>query len=273
MSSSEEEKKEEELSVSTSSGSSDDDEEEEAVVEDPLQLDPPTFALPAGDDIELWSIRMPISVDHEALNGMKFSVDKKNMGSLKSSKGEKYGVVLGDTFESDSFRLLVEDGDFLVPSDVTFTKHLNIIHADAVNVVKQTDLAPGIDRAPKPVDPVRKAYSVVPQKSGLKRRWMPPGLPPTEDVSRTEKAKKLITGLSIIHRSNAQKSNREVVEMEDASPAPTSKRRRKKEESEENDEQNGSVKIEAEDEKARKAAKKAKKEAKKAKKEKRKSKD
>jgi hypothetical protein len=132
----------------------------------------------------------------------------------------------------------------------------------------------------------------------LKRRWMPPGLPPTDDVSRTDKAKQLISGLSFMHSSNVQKPRSGgAVEVRDASPIkspPPKKRQRKVETDDEEDEAdahksspatNGTtaikleldkeaspqssskVKKETKEEKqARKAEKKAKKEAKKTKK-------
>jgi hypothetical protein len=293
----------EEMKVEDSDDSSSEEEEEEE--EDPLKLEPPTFSLPVDGDFELWTIRMPINVDLDALNGMKLSLDKKQLGVLKS-KDKKYGVVLGEPFETESFRVLVEqDGEFLVPTKVPIAKHLNIVHADALKEIKQTDLAPGIERAPTPVGPVRKAYSVVPQKSGLKRRWMPPGLPPTDDVSRTDKAKQLISGLSFMHSSHVQAPmSGGAVEVRDASPIkspPPKKRQRKVETDDEIDDDavqnspatNGTsvVKLELDEEatpqssskkvkketkeekQARKTEKKAKKESKKAKKEKRKSKD
>lgn len=194
--------------------------------DDPLKLHPTTFALPDNDeDYELWTIRMPVSVDHTALHGIKLSLDKKLFGMIQSGD-QKFGVVSGDAFENESFRVLVEaDDNFMIPASVPFAKHLNLMHADAIKEIPQTDLAPGIDRAPTPVDAVRKAYSLVPPKSGLKRRWMPSGAPPA--LSKTKEAKQLIQGLVDYHSCNARKGTSLVVEeIKDATPikSPSVKR-------------------------------------------------
>jgi hypothetical protein len=222
MSSSEEE--EEEHKSSEEAEESDPESEEEQAPDDPLKLQPPTFSLPDDDEYELWTIRMPISVDHSALDGIKLSLDKKQLGMIESGS-EKFGVVLGDAFENESFRVLVEDDNgLMIPSNVPFAKHLNLVHGDAIKEIPETDLAPGIERAPAPADPVRKAYSVVPQKAGLKRRWMPNGVPPA--ASRTDTAQYLMAGLVEFHTKNVQKS---ATEIKDVSPvkSPPPKRRRK----------------------------------------------
>jgi hypothetical protein len=283
---------EEENHSSDEEGDSAPESEDGQVHDDPLKLEPTTFTLPDIDeDYELWTIRMPVSVDHTGLHGVKLSLDKKVLGMIQSG-GHKFGVVLGDAFENESFRVLVEaDDNLMIPTTVPFGKHLNLVHADAIKEIPQTDLAPGIDRAPVPVDPIRKAYSVVPQKTGLKRRWMPSGAPPA--LSKTKKAKQLIQGLVDYHSSKARKrTSLLVAEIKDATPIkcqnvgevdddgilltqenPTPTKRKVNHEDDVDGNESGKVtssskvKKEADNDSIeRRSAKKAKKEAKKAKK-------
>ena len=251
---------------------------------------------------------MPVSVDHTTLHGTKLSIDKKILGIVQSGD-QKYGVVLGEAFENESFRVLVEgENKFMVPAMVPFAKHLNVAHYDAIKEVSHTDLAPGVDRAPTPIGPVRKAYSVVPQKTGLKRRWMPSGVPPA--ATQTKKAQDFMEGLLEYHARHVHKGTMSgVTEIKDASPikSPPPKPKRKKDlntddhdqlltqenspstrrtikhetvlnENEVEEKENGSsIKVTKEpsiddDSEAKRSAKKAKKEAQKAKKEKKKAK-
>ncbi|KAI2497265.1 DNA-directed RNA polymerase I subunit RPA34.5 [Fragilaria crotonensis] len=224
----------EEVDASHASGESDDSDAESEEAEaknDPLRLPPSSFSMPAEDaDFELWTIRMPVSVDHTALHGTKLSLDNKILGMIQSGD-QKYGVVLGEAFENESFRVLVEgENEFMVPTTcVPFAKHLNVVHYDAIKEISQTDLAPGVDRAPTPIDPIRKAYSVVPQKTGLKRRWMPSGVPPAS--TQTKKAQDFMEGLLEYHARHVHKGSMSgVTEIKDASPmkSPPPKPKRKK---------------------------------------------
>ena len=218
---------------SHASGESDDSDAESVEAEtqnDPLRLPPSSFSMPADDaDYELWTIRMPVSVDHTSLHGTKLSLDKKILGMIQSG-GQKYGVTFGEAFENESFRVLVEgENKFMIPAGVPFAKHLNVAHYDAIKEISQTDLAPGVDRAPTPIDPIRKAYSVVPQKTGLKRRWMPSGVPPA--ATQTKKAQDFMEGLLEYHARHVHKGTMSgVTEMKDASPikSPPPKPKRRK---------------------------------------------
>jgi hypothetical protein len=213
------------------------------------------------------------------------------MGIFKHDK-QTYGLILGDSTETESFRVLVEEGDYLVPSKLAFARHIHAVHQDALEEIVETDLAPGIDRAPQPVDPVRKAYDVVPQKAGLKRRWTPMGVPDTGELSHTNKAQKLIRGMTEFHERRVKlvrdvgKAFQEKDKTSVNSPDLQRKRKRtiqqkgegKKElavtkedpnkgEKTDKEEEAPSTKKESNEErKKRKAEKKARKEAKKAKK-------
>jgi hypothetical protein len=165
---------------------------------------------------ELWTIRLPSIVSTEDLEGCSLQLDSSNNPVVSSSslesKGSKYSFQWGHPVENVSFRVLVpssapvKDGSsssssssedeydspcdessddderipkdkFLVPSSAPFQRHVNVVMTAGVTV-SETDVAPRRGHAPTAdgVDPIRHAYSHVPQKTGLlKRRWMPLG--------------------------------------------------------------------------------------------------
>ena len=148
--------------------------EESGNARDPQRLSPPTFTLPANmDDYEVWTVRLPTSLDIDLLQGIE--IDTTNNASLATFQADNvdYGLTNGDASENEQFRLLLRDDDFLRPYARPFDRHVNV-----TAVVEETldiELAPRLETAPTPADPVRRSYSHVPQASGLKRRWMPPG--------------------------------------------------------------------------------------------------
>jgi hypothetical protein len=125
-------------------------------------------------------------------------------------------MTLGDTFENDTFRVLeplsgrkkknqrgdddgsdsasASDSDddnpnkkrkendkdlddevmkkLLRPSSKPFTRHFNVLKA--FTHMSETQMAPL--NGPDPIDPMRHAYEPIPQRMGLKRRWMPFGV-------------------------------------------------------------------------------------------------
>lgn len=182
---------------SSSENESSTPEEEEPEKVDPLKLHPPSFSLP-DDDFELWTIRLPRSVDPSLLDGMKLSTGERQTATLKAGE-TTYGITFGNAVESESFRVLVENEEgFMIPTKKSFVKSVNIVNEETLKDIVEAELAPGIDQAPTPVDNVRHAYSTVPQRSGLKRRWMPLGIPlptsePHKDAEITEKRKKVKT--------------------------------------------------------------------------------
>ena len=228
----------------SSEGSDDSDaesEEEEEQV-DPLKLPPSSFSLPDGHQTyELWTIRMPVSVDHTVLNGVKLSLDNKVLGMVDSGDS-KYGLVFGESSENESFRVLVEhDKKFMIPTNTPFAKHLNVVLADVIKEIPDTELAPGVDRAPTPIDPLRKAYSVVHQKQGLKRRWMPSGIPAALSKS-DNKSQHIVQGLQDDHaRQSTKGATSSFTEIKDASPivSPPKKKKRHRDSARSNDDDRG----------------------------------
>lgn len=145
---------------------------------DRLTLSPPAFSLPQNmDDYELWTVRLPTSLDIAALQDIELDIEK--LGTFQADDVE-YGMTYGHAVENEHFRLLVRNdgsggGDYLHLHNRPFDRHVNVVDASSLVETVDTELAPRLEMAPPPVDPVRICYSHIPQASGLKRRWMPPG--------------------------------------------------------------------------------------------------
>jgi hypothetical protein len=147
--------------------------EENGSRRDRLTLSPPTFSIPNDlDDYELWTVRLPTSLNIEALQGIELDAEKLGIFQAESMA---YGMTYGHPVENENFRLLLKSGDFLHFHDQPFTRHVNVVDAMSLKDTVGTELAPRLETAPPTADPVRKSYSHIPQASGLKRRWMPPG--------------------------------------------------------------------------------------------------
>ena len=157
------------------------------------ELEPPTFRLPENPDrFELWTVRLPRNVDLQELHGCHVDVNlsssrQPEVPTFKNTNGKKCTFQFGDPIENESFRLLLpkeidedamEDDDerFLYPSNMSFRRHVRI--APTIGKTGELDVAPSTENAPEPVDPMRHAYASVPQKKGLKRRWVPMGATP-----------------------------------------------------------------------------------------------
>jgi len=300
-----------------------------ATITNSLRLDPPTFTIDEEEDddnIELWSFRLPVAFPLQALKGLELPITTTttNGGGLPATKisvdGQEYRVELGDAEDTESFRVLIpqkgknrnggdldgsdgngssteeddegmnnnKDSRMLVPSKRIFTKHFSIL-SDVLHMT-ESQLAPR--EGPTPKDKMRHAYSHVPQRTGLKRRWMPLGVDHEPTIVETaaepialskHKATKPSTHNSTsttkgkTKQQKAPLSSSEVVVEggRDETSTPSQKRLKKEEEKDENDtstddDDEKNEKLSKSERKAKKAekkaAKKAKKEAKKAKK-------
>jgi DNA-directed RNA polymerase I subunit RPA34.5 len=188
-------------------------------------LDPPTFQLPiaSADDnnrYELWSVRLPASVNLQDLQGYSFELNDaaSAAAAVKSenfeSNGEKYTLQSGHAVENETFRLLLrktnddddddssddddDDDDMLgkkimTPCPRPFQRHFNVVRA--IEGVSDMELAPRQMASSADPMPMRHAYEPVSQKTGMKRRWTPPGAAgapstrtslPTTKMPRTE---------------------------------------------------------------------------------------
>lgn len=246
------------------------------VVPERLSLPRPEFNIDADDEnLEVWTMRVPVNVPINSLNGVNISMQ----GGEFQVGDQDYKIIPGDTVESDSFRVLIplddagkdsssEDSDdqekdkrqqYLQPFSRPFSRHWNVVAA--IPELSETKLAPR--EGPKPQDKMRHAYTPVAQRTGLKRRWMPLGVKVDpaalaqtlksepklkERRVKLENAKK---GKAIDATPPEKRTKVEISETPKSTPSQSDKKSTKAE---------------------KKAAKKAKKDAKKAKKEKRKSK-
>ncbi len=165
------------------------------------------------DRYELWTVRVPVSMKVEELNGVTIDLNALRNGRMELSDG-KYVLSQGESNENETFRVLVpesgknsdsgsdsnsdsdsssfsdsDDEDeakkkkksenknnnkfLLYPSRKGFSRHLNI-HKNLLERKTEAELAPS--KGPDPVGcKLKHSYSHIPQRKGLKRRWMPFG--------------------------------------------------------------------------------------------------
>lgn len=163
---------------------------------------------------ELWTFRVPSGMNVSDLNGVEIDLTaiskNNNNGGMKINDG-KFALTQGDGVENENFRVLVPGGSgkkkkddssssddddddsdssdsdddgknkkkkdenkyLLHPSSKGFARHFNV--NQAFTRKSEAQLAPR--QGPKPVeDNLRHAYSHIPQRTGMKRRWMPLGV-------------------------------------------------------------------------------------------------
>ena len=173
-------------------------------------LKPPSFAPPPGlisdrSRFKLCSVRVPSSFDVSALDGLKLDLEdhkqSQQQGTVMAKfdfDGRPHGLVRGHPVESETFRLLVRaadgtssdgdgdnDGDndgesgrlrTMRPLPLRFDWHMNLSDLSGRDRI-DVELAPGAERAPVPSkkEALRVAYAHVPQRTGLRRRWIPAG--------------------------------------------------------------------------------------------------
>lgn len=161
-------------------------------------------------NVELWTFRVPVGLPISALEGMEIHLDDDGwQGRFHAGPEEtEYQVSAGCSTENETFRVLIpttssdssrrriideDDSDsddddttsdnkndkedtkagmYLHPAPRPFRRHFNVIKAFPKR--SEMDLAPL--KGPEPIDPMRHSYAPVPQRAGLKRRWMPQGM-------------------------------------------------------------------------------------------------
>eukprot|EP00980_Cylindrotheca_fusiformis_P014444 scaffold3857_cov127-Cylindrotheca_fusiformis.AAC.1 len=248
-----------------------------------LKLPRPDFSFDSDDnDLELWTFRLPTNVPLSSLNELEIDLNGNNAPFEVGDR--KYKITVGDKVDNESFRVLVpaeddlsessdsdkyddddddktsEKQELLQPSSLPFARHWNVV--SAIPELSERDLAPR--EGPPPVDKMRTAYSHVPQRTGLKRRWMPMGVKFESSVSDVATKQQVEDNGS--EKGESKQTKRVKREAKAITPSSI-------EDDHDKDTSTPSIRSDKKAMKAeKKAAKKAKKEAKKAKKEKRKSK-
>jgi hypothetical protein len=161
-----------------------------------LTLDPPAFTLEdENPDLEIFTFRMPSRIPLNSLDKLEFDLSGTKPCTFQAGDA-KYKLQLGTAVENESFRVLVpkakakkaddkdsddsdddddDDEKYLQPASIIFSRHFNVLAT--TKELNERTIAPHQDKAPANVDPMFRAYSHVPQKTGLKRRWMPLGVP------------------------------------------------------------------------------------------------
>jgi len=141
---------------------------------------------------ELWTVRIPVGMKIDELNGVEINLKALQTGRMELNNG-KYVLSQGESNENETFRVLVPDGDdsdddssnsdsnsnsnsnkfLLHPSRKGFSRHFNV-HKNILERKTEAELAPS--KGPDPIGcTLKHSYSHIPQRKGLKRRWMPLG--------------------------------------------------------------------------------------------------
>jgi len=163
---------------------------------------PSSFELPTTNDDsdhEIWLLRASSHIDVLGLlNGVTFSMLPDSsaaaannvLSRFQSKDANHYLLTLGDASELDDLRVLVPDKTYphrseLIPRGPFEQQiHLASTASCSTNMRENPSVLPNEDVAHKSavgkpcsgsVDSMRLAYTPVPQKPGLKRRWTMPG--------------------------------------------------------------------------------------------------
>jgi hypothetical protein len=186
------------------------------------------------DNYELWTFRLPLGIDVDDLKNLVFDPSDPSSVTFKaSSSTQKYSLSIGHSVENESFRVLIpnqkEDDDdeedeeeptILVPSQLRFQKHFNVVQA--VSVPRETELAPSSD-VPLP-DSVRRAYGHVPQKRDLKRRWKPIGFSDALTTFLEDVTKSSTCHASVPETKRSLSNDKDYRSDEDSQQSPVAKR-------------------------------------------------
>ena len=159
------------------------------------------FRLPAEyatdpDRFEFWTVRVPAAMNLEDMQGCQIKNKEDcyvTSDSVASTSPTKFALHVGNGAENESLRMIIPRTQLNVDDDESdddsndeedkktlmvalsegFTRHMNVVEHRETRTEQQ--LAPHPDEAPDAGSALRRAYTSVPQKTGLKRRWQPSG--------------------------------------------------------------------------------------------------
>jgi hypothetical protein len=162
--------------------------------------------------------------------------DDDSEGSSRKKKAKKNMKTKSDGDEPGTRTKAESDnsgGRCLHFSSKPFTRHFNVIK-DFPHM-SETQMAPL--KGPKSVEPMRRAYTPIPQRKGLKRRWIPPGGKKSEDdasadpmmISMPAKSKKVEKD-TVETVTSAKKNVDNAVSSSSSSPLSPTKKKWKAEE-------------------------------------------
>ena len=211
------------------------------------------------DRYEFWTVRVPVGMEIEELNGVTIDLNalQKN-GRMEVSDGN-YVLSQGESNENETFRVLVpasgekndnsdsdsdsddsnndsdsdnDNNKFLLhPSRKGFSRHLNI-HKNLLQRKTEAELAPS--QGPDPVGcKLRHSYSHIPQRKGLKRRWMPLGntqkaidIDPELITRKADKPKPTVDNNTTANEENSSMDEDTTPVKQEKPKSPSKKRRR-----------------------------------------------
>ena len=225
-------------------------------------------------NFELWTFRVPSEMNIKDLHGVELVLNGDNKKSTIQQINDKFTLKQGESVENHNFRVLVngnngsgkdddsnsssssssdsddDDDDkttnttapkyLLHPSSKTFTRHFNV---NSALYTKKTEMELAPRNGPKPSfandgTKLRHAYSSIPQRTGMKRRWMPLGVPKTkakeipislmENISTKNDSKNAANATAITSDDDADSNNNDVKKKRDASSGSNSSSKKKK---------------------------------------------
>ncbi|OEU21862.1 hypothetical protein FRACYDRAFT_232007 [Fragilariopsis cylindrus CCMP1102] len=226
-------------------------------------------------NFELWTFRVPSEMNIKDLHGVELVLNGDNKKSTIQQINDKFTLKQGESVENHNFRVLVngnngsgkdddsnssssssdsdDDEDkttnttapkyLLHPSSKTFTRHFNV---NSALYTKKTEMELAPRNGPKPSfandgTKLRHAYSSIPQRTGMKRRWMPLGVPKTkakeipislmENISTKNDSKNAANATAITSDDDADSHNNDIKKKRDASSGSSSSSKKKKGES------------------------------------------
>ena len=224
-------------------------------------------------NFELWTFRVPSEMNIKDLHGVELVLNGDNKKSTIQQINDKFTLKQGESVENHNFRVLVngnngsgkdddsnsssssssdsdDDDDkttnttapkyLLHPSSKTFTRHFNV---NSALYTKKTEMELAPRNGPKPSfandgTTLRHAYSSIPQRTGMKRRWMPLGVPKTkakeipislmENISTKNDSKNAANATAITSDDDADSTNNDIKKKRDASRGSSSSSSKKK---------------------------------------------
>ena len=224
-------------------------------------------------NFELWTFRVPSEMNIKDLHGVELVLNGDNKKSTIQQINDKFTLKQGESVENHNFRVLVngnngsgkdddsnssssssdsddDDDDkttnttapkyLLHPSSKTFTRHFNV---NSALYTKKTEMELAPRNGPKPSfandgTKLRHAYSSIPQRTGMKRRWMPLGVPKTkakeipislmENISTKNDSKNAANATAITSDDDADSHNNDIKKKRDASSGSNSSSKKKK---------------------------------------------
>lgn len=158
----------------------------------PITYNDNTYEIQIGnqEENEYFRVLVPRSNSNNNNNKKDAKADEQSDSETENEKEEESDDNESDDDDDDNDK---KKKASLQPCGRAFSKHFNIIAA----VPKLTEIQLAPREGPPSSDPMRHAYSPIAQRTGLKRRWMPPGVTPTKQQQESTISKNISTATGI----------------------------------------------------------------------------